>query len=198
MKQMFLVLLLIGVTVSSYAQFNARYPNKYFDVKFTVDPGVLINEQNFNIKIEASTHFNGHAFWRANAVLETLTGEEHGGYYGVDVGVGYSMPYNIGKWRFKIEPGIGIGLIFRPEMGMLVTRDENGARMLTNEGFLGASQTLNLRHSLNLFGSKWSVYIHNRFIWRSDLHMANSLTETPEDLPWYEQDNAIGIKYEWY
>ena len=190
--------MMIWVTISYSQEETIKkrdtcYTNVYFDVKMTIDPGVMIDETNLNLKLEASTHFNGHNHWRANVVFEVLTG--HDGYYGMDVGVGYSIPYNIGTWRFKVEPGIGVGMIVRPNMPTLVTSSNNGMRVYSNEGFVGFSHTLNLRHKLNLFDSRWSLYIHNRLILRSDLHFEQELTVTPNELPFYNVDNAIGVSY---
>lgn len=188
MKKIKLLLVILLMGVSMYSQDNI-----YSDAKFSLDPSVLINEGNFNIKLEVSTHFNGADYWRVNIVLETLTG--HDGYYGGDIGMGFSIPYNIGFWRFKIEPGIAVGMIVRPNMFTLVTSDRNNNIIYSNPGLVGYSHSLNLRHNLEIGDSRWSLYIHNRLIRRTDLHFEQAISITPNELPFYNIDNAVGLAY---
>ncbi len=190
MKKILLLLaLLIGISIYSQSE-----DNYYSEIRLTVDPYVLAKEGNINLKIEASTYFNEVEHLRVNVVLETLTG--HDGYYGGSIGAGYSIPYNIGKWKFKIEPGFEIGLISRPNMPTLVVIRHDGSREESNEGYLGVSHSWNLRHQLRIGKSRWSGYIHQRLILRSDLHFEQELTVNPNKLPFYNYDSAIGMAFE--
>ena len=191
MKKIIVVLvMLIGLSMhSQYDSFNYPY---YPEVRLSVDPSVLIDEGNFNIKAEFSDHFNRSKHWRINVVVETLTG--HDGYYGADIGVGFSIPYRIGFIHFRVEPGIAVGLIYRPNMYTFAFHGQDGYEY-DNKGFLGSNHSLSLRHSIQVAQSKWSIYIHSRLIYRVDLHFANELTLTPEDLPYYNYDNAVGISH---
>lgn len=182
-----IIALLFGISV--YSQYNDPY---YTEVRATADPSVFVIEGNLNIKIEFSSHFNNSNNWRVNVVAETLTG--HGGYYSGSIGTGFSIPYRVGGVNLRVEPSISIGVIYRPNMYVLAVHDLNGSTY-SNKGYYGTFHSLSLRHSIQIGKSRWSGYIHSRLIHRSDLHYSNSLTLTPESLPYYNYDNAIGISY---
>ena len=191
MKKLLLLILLMGVSMYS------QQDNDYTDLRATIDPYVAINEGNLNLKLEVSSHFNGHHKWRANAMIEILTGHNYGssgiGYWSGEVGVGYSIPYNISKLQFQIEPGINIGFIHRPNMPTSIYIIDK-IRYEENRGYWGFSHSLNLRHKLQI-GEIWGIYIHNRLLHRPDLHFEQTLTATPNKLPYYNIDNAVGVYF---
>ena len=167
--------------------------NQYYSVSLTLDGGVLLDEGNINAKLDVSTHFNGSEHIRVNFMLETLTG--HDGYYGVELGVGYAIRYSIGRVNFESEPALHIGAIVRPNQPMRVFHYEDGSPSEYDlKGFVGFSHSLNLKHKIFLTDRLYVLY-HMRAILRSDLHYANELTRTPEDLSFYNHDHAFGLGF---
>jgi hypothetical protein len=171
----FLELLVLGVMIFiSYGVFSQQI-GVGENVRLSIDPVVLVNESNYNLKLEFDSGVYGDSAHRVIVTTEILTGHA---YLGASIGYGYIIPYWIGNVEFQIEPSFELGIIYRWEWEV---------------GF-GTNHSWNLRHQMKI-SDKFSLFIHNRVILRSDLHYQNEMSNTPENIPFYNIDNAVGIAF---
>jgi hypothetical protein len=139
------------------------------EVRITIDPSVLINESNYNIKVEFESGTYGDNRHRITFGLEMLTGHK---WYAGSAGYGYHIPYRIGNVHFAVQPSVNIGRIWRT---------------LNDEGFSFNYWSLELKHHL-AFGDYWGLYAVNRFITRNDVQYQVDYT-----IPYFRVENAIGL-----
>jgi hypothetical protein len=159
-----LALLLLGVCM--HAQVGQES-----EIRISIDPTVLANESNYNIKIEAETGFYGDDRHRISIGAEVLTGHE---FYAISIGYGYHIPYNIGSVSLSVQPSFNLGLIFRNIKG--------------KEG-MGEHHFWALRHHVSI-GDYWGLYVKNRLIRRPDIQ-----EQVSYEIPFYQVDNAIGLYF---
>jgi len=158
------LLILILLTITLNAQVGTES-----EVRFLIDPVVLLDEKNYNIKIELETGTYGDNRHRITVGAEILTGHD---FYAVYGGYGYHIPYRVFNLNLSVQPGVNIGVIFRT---------------LDNVDYFGTNHFFTLRHHLAI-KDYFGLYITNRIIDRPDIRAQGSNQ-------YYFIDNAVGIYF---
>jgi hypothetical protein len=164
MKNLILIPLLLSLTLSAQV-------GQESEIRVSIDPTVLANESNYNIKIEAETGTYGDNRHRITIGAEILTGHD---FYALSIGYGYHIPYRIANVHLSVQPSFNVGVIFRE---------------INGEKLKGQHHFLSLRHHIAI-GEYWGVYVKNRLIRRPDIQ-----AQVNYEIPFYQVDNAIGLYF---